>query len=220
VAVAFVNVGAITDNNLTFPFGAGSTNDLLVFMWESDTGTDQAVASGWTAPAGSKGTTTGGHAIGYLWKLAANGSSGSQAFTGLVGSFWTGQMWRYSGVDTTTPINVGAVEVNSITTAAITTTVDNCMEVVAVSYDAGSSSASAPSGFTRRVDGTGTENWYGAERVKTTAGATATATFQSASGFGVGMVHIALAPAAGAAAVYRAPTIVVPTVAVQRASRW
>ena len=217
----FGNVGAITDTNLTIPFGAGSTGDLLFMAWESDQSADNAAASGWTGLKGSYTHVGGGtHALGYLWKIATTGTSGSQAFTGMSTSpFCTSHIYRYSGTDGVTPINVGQVEADSITTTAITTTVANCMELAILSYDAGSASATAPSGWTRRVDGTSTENWYGAERLKVTAGATTTSTFQSANSAGVGIIHVALQPAAGAASIPY-PSIYLPTTAMQRASSW
>lgn len=194
MAVAFVSIGADSNAAGTVAIPAGSAGDFLTAFWESDTLADAAAASGWTAV---RGTYAGARSFGYLYKFDAGTGGGNQAFTGLNDSpFDILYMTRYSGVDTTTPINVSALETGSNTTVSLTTTVANCMEIASFSFDAGIGSTAAPAGFTRRHDGNG-GNFYMAERLKVASGATGTTAF-TGPGAPCGLVHIALAPVSAA----------------------
>lgn len=214
MAVAFVAIGAdATNNSGSVAIPAGSVDDFLIFVWESDNAGDAAAASGWTHVVG----TYGSHRFGYSHKIATSAGATTQAFTGLNDSnFNQGFVSRYSGVNTAAPLNVVQALSTSATTGTITTLVDGCMELAFQSWDAGISSTSPPSGWTRRHDGNG-GNWYSAERLKATAGATGTTAF-SGPGGGIGQIHVALAPAATAS--YVRPKLIVPIGAVHRASRW
>ena len=190
--MAFVAIGAITDNNHVIPYPAGAAGDFLLMYWEDDNGATAAVV-GWQ---GTSAVMSNGHRMGYLWAAAPGAGSGTVTDTGLnTGGFCTAQIERHNNTDLSTPIAAGGVEVNSNIASSISPAMAGCTEVVAISYDSyQAGSQTPPSGWTRRQDTGVGENWYAVDRFLAAAGATGTTTFGAGASGSTGMVHVALAP--------------------------
>ena len=188
----FGAIGAISNNTnvCAMPAGIAAGNLLLMFV-ENDGGGTVACA-GWTL---INSFLYAGHALALLQKIATGSEGASQTVTG--GSTYVECVClRYTLFNTTTPINVyGTTATNA--TASLSTTSDKTMELACVSYDNGSVSAAAPAGWTRRLDGTGNNNFYVAVGMLPTAGPTGTTTFQNPGGT-FGTFHVVIAPVPGA----------------------
>ncbi|MGA9349661.1 MAG: GEVED domain-containing protein, partial [Anaerolineae bacterium] len=139
------------------------------------------------------------------YKVAGSSEPDSYRFTWSGGQQAAGAILRYSGVDTTTPINasgIGSGTSASPTAPSVTTTVTDTMVVRIYGADDDDLSTSPyPSGYTGRLNiesnsGYGTCSLGVADVVRASAGATGSAAFSlSASEEWVG-VTVALAPSA------------------------
>jgi hypothetical protein len=115
-------------------------------------------------------------------------------------------IFRISGVDGTTPVNVVGTATLAGSTVShvageVTTTVDDCLVFAAYSYDGGDAHPTSVSGtgwteLVERTSGTGADDASGAIATKTqsTAGATADCTFGSNVTDGSVSAQIAIAP--------------------------
>lgn len=127
---AFVNTAS---NSVAMPSGT-QENDLLVAVilaFNNRTYT----STGWTFLDSDTYNYSGSILdVHILYKIAGSGESGPYTFTASVGTSQLITILRYSGVDTSNPINAYATNTGGsgpVTTAAVTTTVDNCKIVKA-----------------------------------------------------------------------------------------
>lgn len=187
-AGTFVNgtTGAITPG---IP-ASTAAGDFLLLLVES---ANEVIAtpSGWTQVASSpQGTGTaaaaGGVRLGVFWKIA--GSSESSPSIADTGNHTTAQIFRFTGVDGTTPIHATAGSVlatanTAITCPAVTTTVNDCLIVNAIANDRDLNSTTSLSA------------WTNASLSSLTA--QADQTVNSAMGGGIGLATGGLATAGG-----------------------
>jgi hypothetical protein len=202
VAIVFQNAGTTTfapfgnpdDVNLPTSIGAG---DLLLMLLSFDgNGTDTLTATGWTFLTRSNCSAPDGQTEYVAYRVADGGEGSTISVSGNVSLFSGTMAWvgRFTGVDTTTPMDATAVTSNRSTADAspsavditgITTVTDNAMVVGLVSVDwnlGGGSGAvldSWASGFTEIADANNSGNWvhYGvATKILTSAGASGTIT--------------------------------------------
>ncbi len=162
---------------VTLP-GSIVAGNLLIIFWESDDG-NVPTAAGWTSGM-TPMTYHGTHKTGFLWKIATGAEGASIALTWTVGSFNEAFSVQYSGINPANPINVvanSAANTTDCIAPSVTTTLGNCLSVVACTYDGGSQNTAAPTGWTRRLNGNGTYNFYSAEKLELAAGATGTDDF-------------------------------------------
>ena len=122
---AFVNTAS---NSVAMPSGT-QENDLLVAVilaFNNRTYT----STGWTLVDSDTYNYSGSILdVHVLYKIAGSGESGPYTFTASAGTSQLITILRYSGVDTSNPINAYATNTGAsgpVTTAAVTTTVDNC----------------------------------------------------------------------------------------------
>lgn len=96
--------------------------------------------SGWNF-VGTSGNSTSDSHIGVFWKISDGGEGASESVVAATVRFWCGFYLRISGADITTPINVSNFQAEaanaSHTVDSVTTTVDNCLGLCALSFDGG-----------------------------------------------------------------------------------
>lgn len=218
MAVAFVGIGAETTGALAGATAvpAGSNGDLLIMFFHSDSGGTGAL-TGWTAQQASLSS----HTVGILWRIR-DGTEGSTVTpTGLAGGYVETIIAAWSGSDTTTPINVFASVAANTTSPSITTSVANCWDVTAASFDGGSTSSAAPGSYVRRLNGSGgSYNFYIADLALTTATSYTGTSFAGNGGAPANIIRFAIAPAAGGGGASSTPPPRIYSQAVTRASRW
>ena len=195
----------------TKPSGV-ATNDLLVIVagWDfsSSSTTPKFVddLTGWNF-MGTEGNTTSDSYIGAYWRIA----TGSEGATEEVNVFDAGFGWtyylRFSGVDTTTPINQSNFSVqggNSTSHAilGVTTDVDDCLPLYFLSFHGGDGDPFSPSSGWSEIDegeiasSVGSHCFGDKDSGQPTAGATGTVTVTSTASDGSAFVQFAVAPAA------------------------
>lgn len=121
-----------TDTSVTASCPSTTPGDLiLAWLCGAVTGTTTFTPpAGWTQISSTAVDTGSPTLTGALWyRIVQSGDTASPVWTFSPGSNVTGVMVAYSGVDQTTPINAGSVDVNpntgtAKTTPTITTTVD------------------------------------------------------------------------------------------------
>ncbi len=167
------------------------TNDVLIAAVTVDQTPTISPPAGWTLVRSDANGTIQTQAI--YWHAAGGSEPATYTFTfgGAVNSAVAG-IAAYSGVNTTTPIDVSSGQANatstSVTAPSVTTTVANAMIVGIFGLD-NDASFTPPAGMTERwdvdVQGVNDEGSEGADVVKATAGATgakvATATVSDTS---------------------------------------
>ncbi|MEM9681636.1 MAG: hypothetical protein AAF942_00085 [Pseudomonadota bacterium] len=202
-------VDGSADLTITKPPGTVA-NDVLV-AW---VGSDSFTASSWSPPDGtwtevdfaSYGIGDGGELSCY-YKVAGASEPTSYTFNDdAADDDKAGVIYRLSGVDTTTPVDVFAVFVEKTgsnpTNDSVTTTVANCLVFIGIADPSGDSeSATEPSGWTLQDQlsdgGVGDCALAVASKFQVTAGATGSAQWTSASDdYGVGTVAFRPAPGA------------------------
>lgn len=153
-----------------------------------------------------------GHRLHVFYKVAGGSEPSDYSWTGV--DYDIGAITCYSGADAT-PLDVYIAQYNgtssSMTAASITTTVDDALVIFAgAALNASTSiTATAPSGFTERVDYTG-EAWryvYIADKTQASAGATGTATATLSGSYANWGALVSFKPAAGGGA---SSTIILP----------
>lgn len=161
MAVSFVGKGAFasaTTGNLTVAQRAGVQQGNFLLLLVNTANQPVAAPSGWAEVAnspsaqGTAAATTGATAIQAFYKFAG-AAEGSVVCTG-TSSYKTGIILEFSGVDTTSPINVTAASQKTtatgtaLTLPAVTTTAANAMVVLAIGLDRDAASTAELSGWT------------------------------------------------------------------------
>jgi hypothetical protein len=161
------DTGAYGTWSVNKPSGV-AVGDLLLLCIASDgftKGVEIVTPAGWTNLVNETPTAGDGQNYFVAWRIA-DGSEGS-SFSGSVpgsGGFWACCCARFSGCDTTTPIDASADTVHTtadsapqtVVSPSITTTVDNTLLVHVAMLDTsaaggkGSATWTAPTGFTSK----------------------------------------------------------------------
>lgn len=201
MAIAFGAAGtllnvttATTTFSVAYPAGI-TAGQLLVLFISSNGGAPSATPpTGWTEVFREASTVTNPRGALYI-KVATGSESGTLAVT-MTSTTGCARMFRYTGVDTTTPQDATRTIVeNSGTTVAhvilpsITTVTAGAMLVFVGSWNSGSRTATPPAGATERSDfiadgGTAKAGSINDEIVAS-AGATGTRTITSSSATGI-----------------------------------
>lgn len=215
MAVAFGTIGTYGTNSAICGKPTGtSVGDLLVIAWEDDIARTTASLATWTAVTPTTWNAAG-RTIGVLWKIATATEVAAANFTVSninSGTYGEAVCLRYTGTDLTTPIDVSKNDADTSTASSITTATANEIQLVAIAWDNGANTAAAPTGFTARLN-PGTGDFYIADRVVASAGATATADFSATGTAGPkGIIQIAIQPPGGVTT----KGIVVPSPRVRR----
>lgn len=199
------------------PTGVLAGELLVVAVTHSEASAAVPDQTGWTTVA--KATNASASVQTALFYRVATGSEpASYTFTGLNASAVnraTAEMFRLSGVDTTTPLDVAAGTAvgfgTSITTPSVTTVTAGALVIYAVARaTATASDINVASGTTLIIDTTGTgRRAITAQEARPTVGATGTRSWTSTDATSLGMAGIAAAfrPATGAAADTTAPSV-------------
>jgi RHS repeat-associated protein len=187
--------GSTTSVAVATPTGSVSNDQLLAAISAKDvvgsTTTTMTPPSGWTAVANS--TVTGVHTWVYRHTYAT-GDSASWTFTLNNTTPWSATVSGYSGVDTTTPVDVAATTSTNSTastshTAPSVTTVTANDTVVGIVGLAASTATGAGSGVTQRASvaatGTGATSTAVVDKTQTTPGTTGTLPVNSVGGSGL-----------------------------------
>lgn len=174
-----------------------------------------APPTGWTLAADAD---PGANISGAVWYRVADGTeTGSVTFTSPnTANRATGHMQRWSGVDTTTPLDVagvvGTATGTSVTAPSMTTVNDGAMLIYSVGVHASTSAdITTPAGYTQVANSTGTgRRLVVFDKSQTTAGATGTQAFDQTSAVALEMfaIGIALRPGAGGGGGGTSPTLV------------
>jgi hypothetical protein len=207
MAIAFRAAGTGNINGtalvVTAPAGLADGDVMLAVIGGRGSSLTCTPPAGWTSVITQIRSTVGKL---FIFSKVASGESGSYTFTLNVSSQHSGGILAFTGVNTTTPVNVsaGAQDGTSVTAHVapdITTTVDGCM-ILRAAMEAVSgvnSSYTWPAPATERFDVTGTDGTVrqvtsAATEPQTTAGATGTRTGTSAQATSYASVSVALAP--------------------------
>jgi hypothetical protein len=183
MAIAFVDVstGSVVTQNLTVTLPATvNADDYLLAVISTDWQPQVlSTPSGWTALANA---SADGNRRMWAYGTKADGTEdgASVVFNGTAGG--TGHVWavlRYSGVDTTTAMDVAAASGTEASTStpagqSQTTVTDNAMVVACFGTRGSAGTGTAGGGATERVDSNATASnvaLYVEELVKTPAGA-------------------------------------------------
>lgn len=156
MAVAFRSAGARVSNggttvNIPFPAGLAAGDLLLIEVFTAGGGSILTTPSGWTLSVGKITFTGPSGAYGYvLTKIATGSESGTQAVV-FNASFLGGIMSAFSGVDTTTPVDVSASATlatsgTSAVAPSVTTTKANTLLLHLYWVGAGSAVSVTPAG--------------------------------------------------------------------------
>jgi hypothetical protein len=205
---SFANASSASGTSLVINAPSGlASGDLLIATigFKSNGFTTCSAPAGWTQLGDEAGDS---FFDGAVFRKVATGSEGSDYTFTLSGSQPSdGVIVRYTGVDTTSPINDNdQAYSNSGTVAApsLTTTEDACMLVGAfIAWNDADPTFTAPSGYDERFDFNVTSNaaFNGgigiADKIQASAGASGTATPTWSSLSRTISHHIALKPAAG-----------------------
>jgi hypothetical protein len=184
---------------------AGTTNgDLLIAQLSTRNATPPTHSgdAGWTEIANQ----TSGDATCSWWYKVANSEGASYTF-GLSGSSrWILHIFRISGADPTTPIDVWGTAAN-LTCPAVTTTVADCLLLRGAGQLGGSTQTrTAPEGLSEQWnnnEGGSSGHWQGmATGEQAAAGSTGTAVWGTTGGASSVSATIAIAPATVAGIVY------------------
>lgn len=202
---AVYDTAAGTTTSVPYPAGIAAGDCLVLFVARSASAI--TVPAGWTAFSGGQVTTTGGTTMLLAFKLAVGTESGSLAVTVASGTGHS-RMFRFTGVNQTTPQDVTA---GTATANATTTILPTITTVTAGACVIGAGTNGGAVGGTYTIsDGTYTEDDDSGQAVgasngrnaalyhliKAATGATGTKTLTHANARAVG-VHGALRPAAG-----------------------
>jgi len=109
-----------------------NTGDLLIaaVATDEDTSSTLSAPSGWTS-INSPGSYNGAVTLGAWWRIATATEPASHTFTWTGGQQAYGWMMRFTGHNSTSPINASSATVGSSsstpTSPPVTTTVDNCL---------------------------------------------------------------------------------------------
>jgi hypothetical protein len=157
-----------------------SVGDMLVIIWHDDEGNTGTI-SGWTSAGNGTFTgVSGTRRHGVLYRVCDGTEPASFTVSGIFTSPGTSYSevicMSYSGAT-----SVGGFASTGTAVTAGISVVTNDMEIVMGDYDYGSKSTTAPSGFTRRLDGNGSYNAYICERVAASSGTSATADLSAAN---------------------------------------
>src|SRR6266568_8345782 len=97
---------------ITITSAPTQNNVLLAWVLVAATAIPTA-ASGWTAVGSGAGGGTGQgvRASRWFWKVAGSGESTSQTPAATQSVAWAASIIEYSGVDTTTPVDVDSVQI-------------------------------------------------------------------------------------------------------------
>ena len=141
-----------------YPSGITAGDLLLCVCYISISSTFQpTLPSGWTNIQQTRSDTST-PTTRVFYKFASGSESGT--FNNTIGGFanWITKMWRISGVDTSTPIDVtpsvfgSGAKVTVFTVPGITTVTDGCQLWGFGSANANSGSYATPTGFTEELD--------------------------------------------------------------------
>lgn len=227
MAIAYGGAGTRWMNGATgvstwnIPYPASiAAGDLLVVSMESNGAELGTNPTGWTTIYKQTGAALTNPRGGMFYKIATGSESGTLAWPVTPGTTTTmqgtAQMFRYTGVDNTTPLDVAAGSYTNSNAAdvavvlpSLTTVTAGAMLIMMGAPNSGSTTLNAPgsaaAGTTVRVDhgalgGTGNKGGFHADQLLGAAGATGTKTFTwSAARANFGAIA-ALRPAAGGAA--------------------
>lgn len=218
-----------TTSSVPYPAGIAAGDCLVLLVARSATAI--TVPAGWTAFSGGQITTTGGATLLLAFKLAAGTESGSLAVTAASGTGHS-RMFRFTGVDQTTPQDVtgGTATANATTTVLPTlTTVTAGACLLAAGTNAGAAGGTYTISDGNYVEDDDSGQAVGASNARNAAlyhwisgaaGATGTKTLTHTNARAVG-VHGALRPAAGGGATVAPPKVRHPwRAAIQRAVNW
>lgn len=200
MAVAFRSIGAVGTNTGTCTKAAGVVaGDLLLIPWENDAASITATLTGWTnVPLTPNNYNGAAHSFGMLGRIADGTEASTFTLSGLnAGQYRECVSVCLTGNDATSvaaALNITGHVENTSTLASITTTIANALLFAVFSWDGGSVNATAPTGWTRRLNGTSGFNMYAAEIAQATAGASGTSNWSATGTGGVAGIVVAVVP--------------------------
>ena len=170
----------VTSITATGPGNISSNNLLaIVMLSEVESATYATTPSGWTKLIGYTGANA---ALTVLYKIAS-GSEGDVAITVDTGAHIAYYL-RFTGANTTTPIDILGTATANRQASTVTTTVDGCIAIALTSYDGGQAVpiTTSATGWTMEGSvrtGTGNVDASGgfASKTVTTAGASGSVLF-------------------------------------------
>lgn len=197
---------ATATTSLAVPYPAGISAGDLLLMWVAvSVATVPALPAGWTSiVSGSSGTGSQSPSNRWYYKVATGSETGNQSVTHSNATS-RGQMWRISGVDQTTPIDVvgthTAAAIGAATThPGVTTTVTGAQVwASAMKNSSGGTYPTVTSPFTMTEvldDGTPYPTVQVSYLTWSGSGATGTVTFGTDTSVRAGYDVLALRPAA------------------------
>lgn len=210
MAIGFRAAGAVcaragnNTNTLTVTLPASTAqNDLMLMIASSTLGgaPTPSTPSGWTVIDTKSAWLSGSVTTVLMYKVAGAAEGSASIDTGATSSFLDAVIVGFTGVDTTTPIDVTgtwAAQVNSatVTVPAITTVTANAWWLtLACDGAAQVNSSSKPSGWTQRLLGTSatTGVMFVASSVLVASAGATSATSYSRTGSSAGLVPIGIA---------------------------
>jgi hypothetical protein len=185
--VAVSNTNASNTTSITINKPAGTLeNHVMVAAINYWGDLALTVPGGWTLIS-SQAIVAGGGKLAIYYKVATSSEPTNYTWRVSTADYSQGIIATYSGVDTSTPIDVSATEANTSSTSqtqtAVTTTAANAMLLYFLAVDDGvaypnnSLTATPPSGMTERADFWLTWKWmYFSDVLQASAGTTGTKT--------------------------------------------
>lgn len=205
---ALASSGGASAVTVTKPAGAtaGDVAVAIISLNSSTAVTDNNGAAAWTKVAEHNEAA---HSM-CVWRRVLDGAEGaSYDFTADASVSWGIVTAEYSGVDTTTPIDVApSFQSDAATTTgtapSVTTVTDGALALAACSADTGAGAFTdypddVGEDYTLRVETTASRDLALVEKLITAAGVIAAQTFTYDTSTGLRGVHFALRPAVAAA---------------------
>lgn len=200
--------GTSTGIAVPYPSGIVSGEILLAQISFSQEVISTVPPAGWNLAMDHQNATANTMSQAMFWKLATGSETGTVTFDGdpadLQDGRITGRMTRWSGVDTTNPIDVVGAKVGgtgtSIPLTSVTTVTDGAVMIYQITQNSTTATISTLSGTTKygaNTGGTVGRVQHTAYELRATAGATGTRTWTSNTSTQYGGISLALRPSTG-----------------------
>lgn len=186
MAIAFVAASSTQTSSatatLSVPSGTQADDVLIALLWaRGDNSQTITPPAGWTAVTallrtGNNTATDANHQV--FVRVAGGSEPGSYTWTLGSSMQWSGGMVAYRGVDTAAPIDNSSTQIvatsATITAPSLTTLTNGAQLVYAIGVNSGSTSITAPSGYSERFQVTTNLRSAVADHAQATAGASGT----------------------------------------------
>lgn len=231
MAIAVVGapqVGTSGNASVTIAVPSGVTaGHLLVADLSFNTDDTILAQTGWTI-AHQEGSATGA-LNGVLYRWATSSEPASYTFNSNASSSSAGTISAFSGVDTTTPLDVTPIGTtgggNTITVGPITTVTNNALLYYSAAARSGSDTVQMDSALTLLAESTSSRRVGAAYEILATAGSSTPRTFTGTTTVGRSAIIVALRPAvtvtaSGDIKVYLGSAFIAKPVKVWTGSAW